>query len=531
MKLATSDLASALLKSLQEIYTSNPELFYQYYNQIWNIFEEFGKFISTDFFINQLCSMSSGSRMIYHVIEILKEIFVKNQTLYNVFAEAKSLERLLAFLVMLLKSARSVEGISNTNPQKHLMDEKAVFDFLELLNTQVKSQQACNTYHNNLLQFVKYDLSDLHSEAHCRRVLEILEVFYNNKSKDKDISLKELVIYLIKETSYLCCLRNKNEYVTVLMKNNKLPMQLWHFTVYQLVKILKVVLCNNAELDGSDKSINVLNDKEENKTPMVSGSSNEIWEAAINCFEILFKQSEGGYKNITRSLIEDLLKSCQEMEVLVINFIVNHLLPHSLKIPKEKQIKLLNLLDLGCNFDYNSSSISGSVSSGSISKVCISNLFDLCSFKNEELMRKEVKENADDYVKIKIKIAKMSTPILLRRCKEILKSYFDDELNYGSMPLQKSRIEDVKYVLENLKNLEVYPNYHIVEEEDPKNKKLNEEPEMYDVIMKNRKSPLFTLLPFFSEFITTKNEEIKLIIKDIFKIVSYHTQPSKLVTK
>jgi hypothetical protein len=45
--------------------------------------------------------------------------------------------------------------------------------------------------------------------------------------------------------------------------------------------------------------------------------------------------------------------------------------------------------------------------------------------------------NPDDYVKIKIKIAKMSTPILVKRCKETLKKFLDDEIKSGAMPLAR----------------------------------------------------------------------------------------------
>ena len=49
------------------------------------------------------------------------------------------------------------------------------------------------------------------------------------------------------------------------------------------------------------------------------------------------------------------------------------------------QIQLLNLLDMGTNFDYsnhNSSSTNSSLQS-SISKVCISNLFELLCLKQK----------------------------------------------------------------------------------------------------------------------------------------------------
>jgi len=46
-------------------------------------------------------------------------------------------------------------------------------------------------------------------------------------------------------------------------------------------------------------------------------------------------------------------------------------------------------------------------------------------------------ENSKEYAKIKIKIAKMTTPILIKRCKEILRKFLDDEIKNGTMPLPR----------------------------------------------------------------------------------------------
>lgn len=117
---------------------------------------------------------------------------------------------------------------------------------------------------------------------------------------------------------------------------------------------------------------------------------NNIWESSIRCFESIFRQSEQGYKNISRNLLDELLKSCQDMEIQIIYFIVNSLLPNSIRIPKEMQIKLLNLLDIGSNLDYNTMNNISQPSSGtsSISRVCIENLFELCKYRTEEALKK-----------------------------------------------------------------------------------------------------------------------------------------------
>jgi hypothetical protein len=57
--------------------------------------------------------------------------------------------------------------------------------------------------------------------------------------------------------------------------------------------------------------------------------------------------------------------------------------------------------------------------------------------KVNNILSLEATVNQEDYVKIKIKIAKMSTPILIKRCKDTLKKFLDDEIKSGSMPLSR----------------------------------------------------------------------------------------------
>jgi hypothetical protein len=81
-------------------------------------------------------------------------------------------------------------------------------------------------------------------------------------------------------------------------------------------------------------------------------------------------------------------------------------------------------------------------------------------------------------------------------------------------------LEDIKYVLEKLKNLEIYPNYLNFEEDPNFSKVTLDNIGMMDIIIKNKKSHLFILLPLLSDFITTKENDIKQIIKEIFKMIT-----------
>ena len=81
VRMTTPEIASSILKSLQEIYYSNVELFLNNFEFIFKVYEEMGTFITTDFFLSQLCTMATSSKMVYNVLEILKEIYLKESNI------------------------------------------------------------------------------------------------------------------------------------------------------------------------------------------------------------------------------------------------------------------------------------------------------------------------------------------------------------------------------------------------------------------------------------------------------------------
>lgn len=68
-----------------------------------------------------------------------------------------------------------------------------------------------------------------------------------------------------------------------------------------------------------------------------------------------------------------------------------------------------------------------------------------------------------------------------------------------------------------MRNLEIFPNYLDFEESSTKSL---DEIMIMDLVLKNKKSHLFSLLPLLSEYITTREGEVKQIVKEIFRIIS-----------
>ena len=98
--------------------------------------------------------------------------------------------------------------------------------------------------------------------------------------------------------------------------------------------------------------------------------------------------------------------------------------------------------------------------------------------------------------------------ILLKKCKEEIKKYLENIKEKSDNEYKKERI---KYILENLKNLD-----YIYNEEDEKNCKN----QIMKECLKSKKGHLFILHLNLSEFISIQDNDIRNIIQDIFNIIS-----------
>ena len=152
----------------------------------------------------------------------------------------------------------------------------------------------------------------------------------------------------------------------------------------------------------------------------------------------------------------------------------------------------------------------------------------------------------------------MCTPILIKRLEGVLKKFLEDEMKSGDMPLSRNRINEMKEILEKIKNLDLYPDFISIFNERNNNTLLNNNNTennnnnndvdktnnnsnniinndknnnnienkninnvtILDVISKSKKIHLFFLQPILSDFILTKEKEIKILIRDIFQEIS-----------
>ena len=624
MKFISPKVAIEILKAIYLISQGNKLLFYKYFDCFLNIYNEMATFISSDYFLQVFPKMSVECHMVNKVINNLRLVFCNKD--YHPLMNSKVIfNTLIKTLKALIISALNNEGQNAKKQTESLLkDEENVFNFVtEIQNLILKFNSPSNNndkddeqnliehkktftkkksskkfknlktkvdinpmkldeFDNNINEstvedilvlfseflnsYLIIDINNLHSEALCRKCLDLFVKFYTNELLPISVT-KKTIPYFITKCRDLILLRQKSDLISTILiakeefnlkkRSSKDITQTFgntfnndysNFIMDEMLestgdnKYQKYRYRNNTASSlsssnyknfcfiwqyASDKMIKILtyvvvqNNKDRNYDKY---NIEEIWRVLIEAYDMIFRQRESVFKNLKNVHKELVSNSSSEMKISIINFIVNVLLPNSLHIQKEMQIRLLILLDIGSSLEYESrNESSGSVTS-SISKVCISNLFELCKFKTPEILKREINDknfNPDDYVKIKEKIAKMCTPILIKRCKEILKKFLADEIKSGSMPLSRSRLEDIKYVLEKLKKLEIYPEYNKIDEmSGNKEIQYENEQEIMNYILKKKKSHLISLLPLLSEFITTKENEIKILVKDIFKIIS-----------
>jgi hypothetical protein len=104
-------------------------------------------------------------------------------------------------------------------------------------------------------------------------------------------------------------------------------------------------------------------------------------------------------------------------------------------------------------------------------------------------------------------IARLATPILMRRCKEVLEKFVVDDRQSGQCPLPRCRLAEISFLLQFLYNLELQPDLEVFSEQTTTPAALK---------MKGTKRHLLHLFPLLCDCITTREESIKERLKAIF---------------
>jgi len=164
--------------------------------------------------------------------------------------------------------------------------------------------------------------------------------------------------------------------------------------------------------------------------------------------------------------------------------------PYSLDIYKEHDITLLgceNLPSFNEKFEME----------------CLNTLFNLCQINENE--NKNNKEDEELQIK-KQKIAEVTYPVLLYRCKKALLDYLYNLDIQNRCPLPRVKQEEIEFILKQLKTISIRPN--LLQLEDLENQPFKKE------LLLGPSSHLFYLYTPLCLSLKTNSEKIKMMIQD-----------------
>ena len=502
MKKNTPLISSSILKNIVDLEFIEEKLFTENLSSNWKIFDEIGKFIENEnLFINNYSKTIDGEKLIEIIVEVLRNIFIKLISIKDMDINLKlnkEIEKLIIYSPKIFNVLNYTEyNFIKANPKVLINTENYLFELIEILGKEVKNNDTLIIIMNYLISFISFDLKNPHSEILCKRSIECIENIFNNNEYIHLISNEEIAKIILNIVNMIIPILKKRDDIKIIQhiikfhkKDNK---YLFNFLIDKLLyNIFDPIFFDIKDPIIIDKLIILFN-------------------------ELLNKENKTENIDINEQCKHELIKINEDLEISTINYIINYLFIKSFFIKEDLRDKILSII----LYDKSESKII--YKSFSPNNFNIKSLFEICKIESKEEIKnkfnKILNENKnmenisnyiEQYIEIRIKIAKISIPLLIKKCKEEMKIYLN-KVNQKKL-IDINDEDKIKYILNNLKEL----NYILNEEDE----KLYENHIMKECL-KSKKGHLFILHFILTEFIhLTNNVDIINIIKDIFKIIS-----------
>ena len=444
-----------------------------------------------------------------------KEIFV-DENFKNIFM----------MLDTLLDSVYQLEiKLFEAKPRKIIDLENEIFNFIEGIPVEK------NIIYNYLLDKIGFDIKKPHSEAISRRIVECFQnLVFTQKAKNENKlwakkDEKEIIQKYIKKLIELMNLRGQNETVDVLINTVNDPNNILEDIVfnkylgYSIKFFDEIVFDNLIKFKENDKI------KEEEKKDLQNNIF-EIYMSILEYFDNFFNQSIISFKSISKQNLQIIANVYIQMDIDSINFIINKLISNMLFLIGDNNIelfgklkeKLLTVLIKSCDISYIVEGIAITTME-SLKLVCVNELLKYCKYEPNEEIIKEIKINVnrEQYINNKINLIKKLSIFMVKQIIELLKKFRKDEIVLGDMPLIRSRVQEIYDLLKSVKELELFPELNKETKVENEIVEQKEETSIFDIVSKTKKLHLFYLQPILNEFIDTKENDIKNLIKEIFK--------------
>ncbi|OMJ78327.1 hypothetical protein SteCoe_21882 [Stentor coeruleus] len=449
----TTNIITAVLKAVKEL-ISCPKvnaLFFVKWNSSWEIFTTLCNRL-------QVSNVNIPHKLVLIIIEDLNLIYSSD---YTEPYQDKCLHSLYLLLNALLEATKLEATLPNC---KLLREQKEVFDFLEKLSGYLmKNKVHLSSYLRFLLKFCQYDTQDSHSDALCRRALQGLEEI----SDLEPTCFATVISELLNAYQPLLTLRFNSEALLLMNVTCKGAEPLYYTAEESFLKLLPYIMKLNC------------------------------WDKMLQVLEQIILPDEKTLNSLGKRDLEDMMRTSESLDIKIIGFVKEHLIPTSMNMQSNIQWRLISLLDNGCENYYSQHFSIDSTEKESFSSTCLTGLFELSKLRQPTQEEEEKKSVAEDPVHLKV--AKRTAPVLIKRCKEVLIKFVNEEKMMGIMPLQKNKEVELVKILQMLAKLEI--------------------PEGV-VEGKGKKGHLQELFLTLCELVIAKEPDVKEALREVF--IEYH---------
>jgi hypothetical protein len=191
-------------------------------------------------------------------------------------------------------------------------------------------------------------------------------------------------------------------------------------------------------------------------------------------------------------------------EILLINQIEKHALPHCISASGDIKKRILSILERTTH-----------TAPKPVASEAMKCLFRLIKEASDACDKQETEESNWEHSDHIVEIGQFLIPMVVERSSEILRNFLKEDLRTGLMPLPRYRKEEVLNVLSELKSAQVHSKLY---------SKCKYNTSKEDVFLKTslcgQNGLILRLFPILCEYVTSNDAAIKTALLDMFRIVS-----------
>lgn len=454
------------------------------------------EFINSPRFKLTLFNRMLNIKLLNSVLATLTDIFC-NELNYNIFSIPLNqiFNKIFEVIDFLFSGNLIIEKkLLDSSPERLCEVENNIFTFIE--NIPITNETYIFEF---IIKYIDYDIKNFHSGAFCKRAIESLSNIVN-KSKDNYLikeTGKKMLFDIFNKLNLLFQTMNIDNIREFFIKNNKNKINIIYIDFINLISKFFYEIINVIEKNKDDE---------------------EIIMKIMQFYQGKYDQYIKEIKLIKdNDDIKELIEIYTKISENILQFLFVQLLPfiNVIFIEKENELKkynnnFLKMLYFGCVKSDKEENNVNILINEEINQIFINILFNICKYQSKEEILNYINKsklvqniNQNKYINTFINFKKKCSSLLISKLNSLLIEY---KKEYDS--LKKEDIAPkITIILNEIKNLEVYPDIMYIEEDITNNKEIN--------IYKNKKIHIYYLNKTIIELILIDNKDIQLLVKDI----------------